>query len=225
MTTLRFCQPQPLRTVWFSAESTHPECHTWEYPWEFRPAIQHLASRAAGIAPAAGATVGGTDALGPAELALIGRGLFHRGEALLAIRTDGGLRLEPAASWDIESEGADERDWVYRVDISGPSGNRTERIGGPGVLHVRYAANPETPWAGTGPLALAGVSAEVLALIECVWKCELGGPLGYLLPLPRAAADDQSLDALREGIAGARCGLVTVKTTQGGYGTGRIEAP
>ncbi len=206
-------------------------------------AVLHLASRAAGILPAAnataiaeacaglwarslaGATVEGTDSLTPAVLAMMGRALFHRGEFAAAIRTNGGLRLEPCASWDIEGEGALEDRWTYRLDIAGPSSTRTERISGPGVLHVRYAAETETPWAGQSPLALAGVSAEVLAQVEAVWKCELGGAFGYVLPLPRAGADDTTLAEIRQAIGAAKGGLVTVETTQGGWGAGRIDAP
>lgn len=85
-------------------------------------ALAASAARASGSVPAAtavaetcgglwaralaGGTVAGTYALGPAMLAMIGRGLFYRGEFVAAIRTNGGLRLEPCASWDIEGSGA-----------------------------------------------------------------------------------------------------------------------
>lgn len=93
------------------------------------------------------------------------------------------------------------------------------------MLHVRYGAEAETPWAGSSPLRLAGVSAELLGLVEGVWRSDLAGTFGYLLPLPRSGADDPTVDTLRDAISGARGGLVTTETTQGGWGAGRIDAP
>lgn len=173
----------------------------------------------------AAATVAGADVLTPALLGIVGRALFCRGECLLVIRTNGGLRLEPAASWDIQGSGADETEWAYTVQIAGPSDTREERIPGPGVLHFRYAMEPESPWCGRSPIALAGVSADVLALVESTWDAELSGTFGYLLALPRAKAGDTTIDELRAALGAAKGGLVTAETVMGGWGGGRIDSP
>ena len=65
------------------------------------------------------------DVLTPGVLALIGRDLIRRGESLFLIEVDrGGLALRPAGSWDVRG-GHREADWMYRLDLFGPSGNIT----------------------------------------------------------------------------------------------------
>ena len=61
--------------------------------------------------------------LDPSTLGQIGRALIRSGEYCAVIRMDrqrGTLRLDPAASWDVQG-GANPATWIYRLLISGPT--------------------------------------------------------------------------------------------------------
>ena len=63
-----------------------------------------------------------------------------------AIGVEGGMvRLAPVGSWDVRG-GPDERDWWYRVDVFGPSGNLTHFVPSGAVIHARYATDAARPW-------------------------------------------------------------------------------
>ena len=108
------------------------------------------------------------EALTPSVLAMIGRTLIRTGEIIFLIDIDmTGLRLWPAASHDVSG---DSHDWVYNLNIAGPSAQRTYKsVSTSRVLHFRYASDPDRPWRGIGPLtsaALAGrLSAETMAAL------------------------------------------------------------
>ena len=77
-----------------------------------------LVGRAFGSALVEGVSDVYSAALTPDLLALIGRALIRRGEALFAISVlDGRLRLFPVASHTVEGDYAN---WTYRLDLAGP---------------------------------------------------------------------------------------------------------
>ena len=100
------------------------------------------------------------DALTPSTMGLIGRDLIRRGESLFLIEVDrGGLALRPAGSWDVRG-GHREADWMYRLDLFGPSGNITqirsgrERAALSAMPSIRRAPGTASGrWAGPHSLA------------------------------------------------------------------------
>ena len=85
------------------------------------------------VTPANAMTAG----LTPDCRALIARDMIRRGESVHAIGVEGGMvRLAPVGSWDVRG-GPDERDWWYRVDVFGPSGNLTHFVPSRGPSYMR----------------------------------------------------------------------------------------
>ena len=145
-------------------------------------------------------------ALAPSVLALAGRDLIRRGESIFLIELEGdALMLRPAGSWDVRG-GPREREWWYRLDLFGPSGNETRFVPGASVLHFRYAVDPSRPWTGISPVQWARLTAAGLANLEAMVTSEAGSPFGYLLPVPSEVEDDTDdpNSALRADLAGAR---------------------
>ena len=109
-----------------------------------------------------------TQAVTPQILALLGRQLVVRGEALLLIDVDveaGIVSLRPASAWDVIG-GSDPASWRYRIDLAGPSRTTTVSRPAEAVAHVRVNADPGTPWKGQSPLARAGLTAALAAQLE-----------------------------------------------------------
>ena len=177
-----------------------------------------------------GAATPATRAVTPAILALIGRQLVRRGEAVLAIEVRGGdVVLIPAASHDVEG-GPDPAGWWYRLDLFGPSGNVTRRRPAAAVVHATYAVDPATPWLGVAPLAWARATGTLAANLEARLGEEAGAAVGAFLPVPadQGGADGEATDrhaALKASIRAARGRGVLVETTAAGWGDGRQAAP
>lgn len=163
-------------------------------------------------------------AVTPALLGMIGRELCRRGEAVFLIAIEnGGIKLYPAAAWDIRG-GAAESSWLYRVDIFGPSGNRTVTMPAAGVVHVRYAVDPARPWAGISPVGWARATGKLAANLEQRLGEEAGAPVGNLLAIPKDGGDS-ALESLRKQLANLRGKTALVETTTAGWGDGRAAAP
>ena len=185
-------------------------------------AFAGAAVRASGAAAAA---------LSPDTLATMARSLIRRGESVYLIRVDAsGLRLVPVGSWDVRG-GPIEREWFYRCDTFGPSGNRTEFTPGAAVVHTRYAVDPARPWAGVSPLAWASQTGTLAANLELRLGEELGQPVGSFLPYPDQStgpnddSDDDDLKLLKADIAAAAGRMQLVESMAAGYGDGRASAP
>lgn len=153
-----------------------------------------------------------------AILALAGRGLARRGEAVFLIDTsEAGIRLVPAAGWDVRG-GADPETWRYRVDLIGPSVTTTQNVAGQAVLHFRVGCDPRTPWRGKGPLKRGESTAKLAAKIETSATVEASMPIGRFLSIPlnpdQAQAQEKQL---------ARTGAFVV--TGVGQGTVTQDAP
>ena len=176
------------------------------------------------VTPANAATAG----LTPACRALIARDLIRRGESVHAIEVrDGGIRLAPVGSWDVRG-GPDERDWWYRCDVFGPSGNETRFVPSGAVLHLRYAVDAARPWHGVGPLGWARATGTLAANLETRLGEEAGGPVGHLLPIPTDGGDggdDDPQAALKRDLAAGKGRTMLVETTSAGFGEGRTAAP
>ena len=111
-------------------------------------------------------------------MAFLARNLIRRGEDVHQIMVEGGMvRLQPIGSWDVRG-GPREREWWYRCDRFGPSGNLTELAPAAAVLHCRYAIDSARPWYGISPLGWARSTGTLAANLETQLGEEAGGPVG-----------------------------------------------
>jgi hypothetical protein len=138
------------------------------------------------------------------SLALIGRSLALRGEAVFLIRD----RLVPCSDWDLRT-----RDCVptaYRVSLSEAGGGRTETALAAEVLHVRIGADSVAPWTGTAPLRRASLTAGLLNTLEAALaEVYENAPLGsQIVPFPESTETD--LETLGRGFR-ARRGRVLLR--------------
>ena len=151
-------------------------------------------------------------ALDPFCLAMIGRSLIRRGEIVFRIEADPmrGLRLAPAQSWDVIGSD-DPSAWRYRLVISGPDRTKTyNQVNQDSVIHLRFAADPQTPWRGMGPLQSATLAGKLSAETAAELADEAGGPRGSFLPIP-VAGDSETADPLIEKVKAARGRMLAVQ--------------
>ena len=161
-----------------------------------------------------------TDALTPELMTLIGRSLIRKGEIVFAIDTSTGrLRLKPAASHNVAG-GPDPDSWDYELSLPGPSETMTVALPAASVLHLRYAADPETPWRGIGPIQQAYLAGELSAEVVKALADETSGPRGSLLPLPGADGDDATVDKLKGDIRSANGSLLLVESMADAWESG-----
>lgn len=142
--------------------------------------------------------VTGTAMLDRAAMAMLGRSLALRGEAVFLIRD----RLIPCVDWEVSTRLAEPR--AYRLGIADSGGGTRETALAGEVLHVRIAADPAAPWAGQAPLRRAQMSAQLLNAVEgALAEVYSHAPLGSLIvPFPEAEATD--LEKLGRGFRGRR---------------------
>ena len=151
-----------------------------------------------------GATVEGpaiyAGGLTPEVLALAGRELIRRGEALFRIDVSAGrVRLVPASTWTVYG-GSDPGAWTYEVTKSGPSSVGTRRrVPAAAVVHFRYAVDPAHPWRGLGPLQFASLTDKLSGAVEGSLGDEGSGSVGHVLPIP-ADGQDSTVEALRRDL-------------------------
>lgn len=145
------------------------------------------------------ADVDGTTLIDAASLAMAGRSLALRGEALFLIRED---RLIPCSDWDLSTRDAKPR--AYRVSISEAGGGRTETALASEVLHFRIGCDPAAPYCGTAPLKRARLTAGMLQAVEtALSEVFENAPLGsQVLPMPEQPETD--LETLGRGFRGKR---------------------
>ena len=186
-------------------------------------ALYSRAFAAATVTPAPAAAL-----LTPPFRALLARNLVRRGEDVHQIMVERGMvRLQPIGSWDVRG-GPNERDWWYRCDRFGPSGNLTELVPAAAVLHVRYAVDSARPWYGLGPLQWARSTGTLAANLETRLGEEAGGPVGHVLSVPQDGGDgedDDPLKMFKADLAGAKGRTILTETTAAGWGEGKMAAP
>ena len=162
-----------------------------------------------------------TNALTPAVLAAIGRGLAVRGEAVFEVNVNGVVQLIQASSWTVYG-GTRPETWTYQLELPLPSGKVSKRtLPADAVLHVRYATRPSQPWAGVSPLGMASETQALATWIEKRLAEEASTATSYFLPLPEAA----NVDQLKADIKGGKGKLLIVDTTSTGWGEGTAGAP
>ena len=145
---------------------------------------------------------------------LLGRQLVRAGEAVLLIDVRGGqVRLLPAGEWEVTG-GADDRQWLYRVDLHGPSSSVSHRTTSAGVVHARYAVQPNRPWRGMGPLEFASLTGGLSASLELSLANETAGSIGgYLVSVPDDGESD-TIDKMRSRVANLKGRTAFVEAPQ-----------
>lgn len=145
------------------------------------------------------ADVEGTDLLDRRSLAMIGRSLALRGEALFLIRDDG---LVPCSDWELATRNGKPRS--YRVSVSEAGGGTTQTALAAEVLHVRIGSDPAAPWLGSAPLKRAQLTAGLLNAVEsALAEVYENAPLGsQIVPFPES--NDVDLETLGRGFRGRR---------------------
>jgi len=135
------------------------------------------------------ADVEGTDVLDRRSMAMLGRALALRGEAVFLL--DGG-GLVPCSDWDLSTRNGIPR--AYRVSVSEAGGGRTTTALAAEVLHVRVASDPVAPWSGQSPLRRAAISANLLHELEAALRDVFrDAPLGTtVIPLPDSSPEDMA---------------------------------
>lgn len=144
------------------------------------------------------ADVTGTNLLNPHCMALAGRSLALRGEAVFLIRDE----LIPVSDWDLSTRDAKPK--AYRLSISEAGGGRTETALAGEVLHFRIGCDPAAPYYGSAPLKRAQLSAGLLNVVETA-LCETfeHAPLGSkVLAMPEQKETD--LETAGRGFRGRR---------------------
>ncbi|MCU0909872.1 MAG: hypothetical protein MUE98_00570 [Rhodobacteraceae bacterium] len=151
------------------------------------------------------ADVQGAPGLDRVTMALLGRSLAFRGEAVFLIRED---RLVPASDWDVATR--DGRPSAYRLSIPEAGGGRSETALAAEVLHCRIGVDPVAPWYGSAPLKRAQLTAGLLNAVElALAEVYETAPIGsQVLPLPEMPEGD--LNKITRGFR-ARRGSVMVR--------------
>lgn len=145
------------------------------------------------------AHVEGIEILRPRDLALIGRALALRGEAVFLARDD---RLVPCSDWELITR--DAVPVAYRVSIPNVSGAMNITALAPEVVHFVTGADVSTPYAGQAPLRRASITASLLQAVESgLAEVYENAPLGsQVVPFPENPQVDN--DQLASGFRGKR---------------------
>ena len=159
-------------------------------------------------------------ALTPEFMMMVGRSLIRRGELVCHIDTSTGrLRLFPAQSHNV-SGGHNPDGWEYELTLPGPSETTTLSLPADSVLHLRYAADPELPYRGIGPLQVATLSGVLSAATIKALGDEASGPVGSFLPLPATDGDDASVSEIKAFVPTAQGRMGITESTADSFGTG-----
>ncbi len=145
------------------------------------------------------ADVQGFDLLTRHDLAMIGRSMALRGEAVFLMRDDG---LIPCADWDLSTK--DGKPTAYRVSVSDVGGGRNQVALAGEVLHFKTGVDVAAPYAGTAPLKRSQLTAGLLNAVETVLADVFSdAPFGSsIVPMPES--DETKLDKMARGFRGKR---------------------
>lgn len=145
-----------------------------------------------------------------------------------AVRT----RLLPCSDYQVWGDSPSPDRWTYDIQMQAPNSLWRQRyVQADGVTHFRINTDYIRPWVGQSPLQKASLTADVIRLIEVDLQTELKVPIGRILVLPEGSSrldfkTGKSLKSQIEAqIAELDGGIVSVETTQAGYGLGPSAAP
>lgn len=105
--------------------------------------------------------VEGSDLLTPSILALTGRALALRGEAVFYLMGD---RLIPASDWDLTTRFS--KPTAYRLGLPDTAGGQSVTALAGEVLHFRIGCDVNMPYVGQSPLRRSRLTAGLLQAVE-----------------------------------------------------------
>ena len=122
--------------------------------------------------------------------ASVAASLIRSGQCVYIIGADpvDGLTLAPVGHWDVHG-GPRPSSWVYRGELSGPSGTAWQTHTAAAVLHLRWLVDATRPWSGISPLQHASDTGSLAAWIERRLSEEASAPVGSFLPIAKFDAD------------------------------------
>lgn len=163
--------------------------------------------------------IDGTSLIDRRALALIGRSLALRGEAVFLI---GDGFLTPCSDWDLRTRLG--RPSAYRVSVSEAGGGTTQTALAGEVLHFRVGSDAATPWLGSAPLRRASLTAGLLESVEtALAEVYENAPLGsQIVPFPESP--DVDMEALGRGFRGRRGRVMLRESTAVTAGGGPAPA-
>ena len=125
------------------------------------------------------------DVLTPSVLGYIGRNLCMVGQSVLEIDLDdSGLRLLTPDSYEITAVSYHPSDWRYNLKYNVADGECIiHERSADSVVNIRYAADHRRPGYGKGPLQFAGLTRDVLQVLEYAIKHAAIVPTGVLWPM------------------------------------------
>lgn len=135
------------------------------------------------------ADVKGASMMNRRTMALIGRSLALRGEAVFLIKSDA---LVPCSDWDLRTR--DGKPTAYRISISEAGGGTDQTALAGEILHIRIGCDPAAPYYGTAPLKRASLTAGMLNAVEAALSevFELA-PIGsQVVPMPEQPEQDST---------------------------------
>lgn len=155
-------------------------------------------------------------AITPAWLHMAGRALVRRGSFVSLIVVNGSeVELRPGVA-EI-SGGDDPEDWTYQLQVAGPTTTRTiSGLTAAEVVHLRWAVDPERPWAGIGPLQAAEAAGRLAGGVTDSLAAETVGAVGQLVPLP--AQVEMTEQELAQQLVDLDGGVAVVRSTSDGWG-------
>ena len=159
--------------------------------------------------------------LTPAVLGGMAQELSLKGNSVWDIQVHEGDAFASLTACTVENITGppDERAWIYQVELQGPSEDQSLiRLSGD-VVHARVNADPRKPWQGYSPLALAGVSARLLANVELRLSEEANARVGYLLNYPDGTSD-ATIGGIRGDVGTMRGGVMLAETGGAGFRAG-----
>ena len=165
-----------------------------------------------------------SEALTPDVLELIGRSMIRRGDLAFLIDTQGGaLSLIPASTVNVSGQ-PHPSTWVYDLTCGGPSATMSyQGVPAASVLHFRYAADPERPWRGQGPIDVARLAGKLSAATVNALANEAAGPQGRILGVPKDG-EDPTMSGLKQDIASARGRMLLMEAGDWAQGAGGQRA-
>lgn len=161
-------------------------------------------------------------ALTPFILSSMVRDLLSEGEAVYQIVVGrGGLRLARVYLSNVYGQDDDETTWTYETHRASPTGTtRVERVPSSDIIHIRYSADPLTPWQGRSPLSRSRDLERGASNLEVRLGDELSQAAGSLLPLPVGSLKREALQGLARTVQRLKGGPGVVESPDSGYGSG-----
>ena len=128
-------------------------------------------------------------------LASMVRRMLTQGESLAVMEMeDNELVIYQSVGWDISGNGSNPNKWNYHVQVTTPSGERSIKTLGSGVIHFRYVSEPENPYIGYSPLFLMQKTAGTMYELDSRFDEESQTSVGQILSMTQEAGKADSMD-------------------------------